>query len=46
MLYERLAKVPIDRRHIFLAKDINHYLASVGGQGVGSCHVGPFGLPE
>jgi hypothetical protein len=35
MLYERPAKIPIDGRHIFLSEDIDHYLASVGAQGVG-----------
>src|SRR5580658_7504568 len=39
MLYERLAKTPIDGRHIFLSKDIDHCLASVGAQGVGGRHV-------
>jgi hypothetical protein len=53
MLYERLAKIPIDGRRIFVSKDIDHYLASVGAQGVGvrervldwfAGHVNPFGL--
>jgi hypothetical protein len=38
MLYERLAKIPIDGRHIFLSKDIDHCLASVDAQGVGGRH--------
>ena len=38
MLYERLAKIPIDFSRIFLMKDIDHGLASVGAQSLGGRH--------
>src|SRR5262249_14135835 len=38
MLYERFAKIPIDYCRIFLTKDIDHGLASVGAQGVKGRH--------
>jgi hypothetical protein len=38
MLYERVAKMPIDGRRVFLSKEIDHGLASVGAQGVGGRH--------
>src|ERR1700704_2572720 len=34
MLYERFGKIPIDCSRIFLAKDIDHGLASLGAQSV------------
>src|SRR5262245_23599998 len=38
MLYEGLAKIPIDYCRIFLTKDIDHGLAGVGAQSVGGRH--------
>jgi hypothetical protein len=38
MLYERLAKIPIDYSRILLAKDVDHGLASTNAQSVRCCH--------